>query len=257
MKNTIMLRKKIAESGLFQRNGKSFFKFFYRLLALLLLALYITPALSSDKYQYEYFESQLGHFKELTLGRYADNNDKRILKWVNDINIFVKGDIPATLNNELDSIIVEINNIVSNIKLKKVIVEEKANYFIYLGPAEEYLSIEPSYTRDMLEKGGTFNIYYNSDNEIIEGSMYINTFRYENSKLRKNLLRKLLTGSLGFPYESRNHEYADSIFSGARFREAILNYSNFDKTIIKKLYSKCVKAGMDKFELDNVLLNGC
>jgi hypothetical protein len=257
MQSARVLHNKIVANGQIQRNSKLSFKNLFRLFGMFFLTLYITPSLSSDKYQYEYFESQLGYFKELTLGRYSENNDNRVLKWVKDISIFVKGDIPATLDNELDSIIVDINNIVSNIQLKRVAVEESANYFIFLGSPEEYLSVDPSYTVDMLEKGGAFDIYFNSDNGIVEGSMYINTTRYKNSKSMKSLLRKLLTGSLGFLYHSPNHEYADSIFSGAKYKKVILNYSNFDKTIIKKLYSKCVKAGMDKFELDNVLLNGC
>ena len=257
MQNTIILSKKIVVSVLFHRNSKSLFKKFCLLLALLFLILYITPALSSDKYKYEHFESQLGHFKELTLGRYVDNNDKRIVKWVKDVNIFVKGDIPSSLSSELDILIVEINNIVRNVQLKRITSEKQANYFIFLGAAEEYVSFESNYTLDMLERGGVFDIYYNSDYELVEGAMYMDIGRYKSSNIRKNLLRKLLTNSLGFPYESRNHEYADSIFSGARFKRAILNYSNFDKTIISKLYSECVKAGMDKFEVDNALLNGC
>jgi hypothetical protein len=257
MQNPMLLRNGTAVNGPFQHNNKSLFNFFYRLLALLLLTLYITPALSSDKYQYEYFESQLGHFKELTLGQYVDNNDKRIFKWVKDVNIFVNGDIPSSLSSEIDLLIVEINKIVSNVEFKIVISEEQANYFIFLGEAKEYVNFEPNMTLDDLKSGGSFYLYPNSDYEIVNGSMYIDIARYKNSTVRKHILRKLLTRSLGIPYESRNHEYADSIFSGARYRKLIVSYSNFDKKIIRKLYSECVKAGMDKFELDNALLNGC
>ena len=229
MQNTIVLRSGIVANGLLQNNNKSLFNFSYRFLALLLLTLYITPALSSDKYQYEHFESQLGHFKELTLGQYVDNNDKRIFKWVKDVNIFVKGDIPSSLSSEIDLLIVEINKIVSNVEFKIVISEEQANYFIFLGEAEEYVNFEPNITFDDLKNGGAFYLYPNSDYEIVNGSMYIDIARYKSSTDRKHTLRKLLTRSLGIPYESRNHEYADSIFSGARFREPILSYSNFDK----------------------------
>ena len=85
--------------------------------------------------------------------------------------------------------------------------------------------------------------------------MYIDLAIVEDNTYRKYGLRKLLSHSLGIRYQAP--KYADSVFSSLPYREITLRYSNLDKTIIKKLYSKCVKAGMDKYELDDVLVNGC
>jgi len=244
-----------AVNGPFQHNNKSLFNFFYRLSALLLLTLYITPALSSDKYQYEYFESQLGYFKELTLGQYADNNDQRIWKWVNDINILMRGEMPTVLSDDLDSLIAEVNHIISPIQLRRVTSEEQANYFIFLGTAKTYLNFESSVSPEWVETGIVYFINTNSGYEITNGSMYIDLAMFKQNIHRKYALRDLLSKSLGISFESPR--YADSIFAAPPFKKITLEYSNFDKTIIKKLYSKCVKAGMDKFELDNALLNGC
>ena len=236
--------------------------------AYLLLTFYIMPAVGSDKYQFEYFESQLGYFKQLTLGQYANNNDKRIIKWVNDINIFVKGDMPTVLSDEIDSIIAELNHIVSGIQLTRVTSEEQANYLVITGSTEtNYLNFHPNVPLDSRERFGNFLMYPNSDpeksvagflvypnadHEIIYGSMYID---FDLDKYRRHILRQLLTQSLGIPYKSR--KYGDSIFFYHPSMDMVTRYSHLDKTIIDKLYDKCVKAGMDKFEVDHALVNGC
>lgn len=225
------------------------------LIKLLFLTFYLTPAFAADKYRFEYFESQLGYFKQVTLGYYATNNIKRIMKWKNDINIYVNGNMPESLRNELDSLIVEINHITKNVQLKRVYSEELANYFIFLDSAEQYLNFDPNIPLDLIEKGGVFYIYPNSNYEIVNGSMYIDIIHFKDNLIRKHLLRKLLTQSLGIPYESP--KYVDSIFAEHPFAQIVIKYSNFDKTIINRLYSECVKAGMDKYELDHVLINGC
>jgi len=252
--NTIILRRTTTVNSPLKGN-KSLFKKFKRLLPLLLLTFYIVPAVGSDKYQFEYFESQLGYFKQLTLGQYANNNDKRIIKWVNDINIFVKGDMPTVLSDELDSIIAELNHIVSGIQLTRVTSEEQANYTVFFGSAESYQKFDPNISRNILERAGAMIVYPNSDYELVSGSMYMDIDRYKGDIKRKHVLRKLLSQSLGIPFESP--KYVDSIFAKYPFAQIVIRYSNFDKTIITKLYDKCVKAGMDKFEVDHALVNGC
>ena len=226
-------------------------------LVLWLLTFLTSPAFSADKYQYEYFEGQLGYFKELTLGHYANNNDKRVMKWVNDINIFVKGHMPYSLSSELDEIIADLNPLVAPIQLKKVSLEKQANYVIFIGSPKAYLDFEPSASRKNVNYGAALSVHENSGYEIVNGSMYLDPDIFHDDFKMMSVFRKLITHSLGTRYRSPNYEYADSIFSGTRYREIIVQYSNMDKTIISKLYSECVKASMDKFELDHALINGC
>jgi len=252
MRNTIVPHKNTTSNSPFQSSDKSLFNKCNILLLLLLLIFYVTSAVGSDKHRREIFESQFGYFKELTLGDYTANNDKRIVKWVDDINIFIEGDMPVSLHRELDSLILEINLIISDIQLKIVATEEEANYYIFVNLAEKYRSFYPDTTVDSLKTGGVFNTYGNLDYEITHGSIYIDLDLAE-SNIGKFTLRKLLTHSLGIHHQSRKYE--NSVF--AVNRRSIRGYSNLDQTIIEKLYSECVKAGMDKFELDYVLLNGC
>ena len=209
----------------------------------------------SNKYQYEHFESQLGYFKTITMGQYADNNDQRIWKWVNDINIFVKGDISTLLSSDLDSLISEINHMISPIQLKRVDSEEHANYFIFLDTVTNYLNSEPTIPPELRGTDTAYFIDANSDYEIITGSMNIDPTIFKTNLHKKVVLRDLLSKSLGTSFESR--QYADSVFAAFPFKKLTTKYSNFDKTIISKLYSECVKAGMDKFEVDYALLNEC
>jgi len=258
MRNTF-IPKALGDTRCVNRPLQNIKKLLYKkrtcLIPLLLLAFSFTPTLAADKSRFEYFESQLGYFKQLTLGHYARNNIKRIMKWDNDINIIVNGNMPKSLSNELDSLIVEINHIIKGIRLKRVTSDELANYFIFLDSAEKYLNFDPNIPFELVEKGGVFYIYPNSNYEIINGSMYIDTVRFQDNVIRKHILRKLLTQSLGIPYESP--KYVDSIFAEHPFAQIVIKYSNLDKSIINRLYNECVKAGMDKFELDHVLINGC
>jgi hypothetical protein len=252
MRNTIVPNNNATSSNQFKNYRKPLLKQWSILLSLIALVFCVTPSVGSDQHQDELIEGQLGYFKELALGDYASNNDKRIIKWLDDINIFIEGDIPVSLRWELDSLIVEINNIISDIKLKVVTTEENANYYIFIGLAEKYRNLYPDATLDSLKTGGVFNIYGNLDSEIIHGSVFID-LDSATSDIGKFTLRKLLTHSLGIHHQSLKKE--DSVF--AVNRRSIEGYSDLDRTIIETLYSSCIKAGMDKFEVDDALLDGC
>lgn len=225
-------------------------------LVLLLMMLYFTPTVASNKY--EYFESQLGlsYFKELTLGQYVNNNDKRIRKWVDDINVYVNGDLPPVLSSELNSVITEVDQIITVLQIKRVTSEDEANFFMFFGSGESYLDFEPDVrNKTALEDGmGSFT-HMSKGSEIESVSIYYNWALVEDDVISKYILRKLFTHALGIPYQSP--KYWDSIFAKHPFADVVNEYSSFDKVIISKLYSECVKAGMGKFELDYVLLNGC
>ena len=228
---------------------------FCHVLALFLFVLFVTPAHSADKYQYEYFDGQHGYFKELLLGRYANNNDNRVWKWIDDVKIFVKGDMPASLNKELDKIIVELNQISGSIRFERAASEDQANYFMFFGSGASYLLFEPNARPKSVERGAALYLHKNTGYEILKGSMYIDPAMLEDDAYKKYLLRKIFSHSLGIRYQAPY--YADSVFSSLPYREITLKYSNLDKIIIKEFYSTCVKAGMDKYELDYVLINGC
>ena len=160
--------------------------------------------------------------------------------------------MPASLHRELEPLILEINQILSDIELNIVTIEDEANYYIFVNSAEKYLEFYPDTRVESLKTGGVFNTYGNLDYEITHGSIYIDLDTAE-SNIGKFTLRKLLSHSLGIHHQSRRYE--NSVF--AVNRRSINGYSDLDKIIIERLYSKRIKAGMDKLELDNALLNGC
>lgn len=269
-KTITMIKKTIINIPL-KKSKKTGLAKYIHVLQLLLLTLYMVPAHGSDKFKFEYIEGQLSYIKQLTLGQYANNEDKRIIKWVNDINIYIEGDMSAYWSDVLDSLIIEINHIIDTTQLKRVASEDQANYLIITGSAKkDYLNFHPNVPLNFGERFGNFLmlpnsdperaiggflIYPNSDYEIIYGSMYIDFDMFGSNKYRRHILRQMLTQSLGIPYKSR--KYSDSIFSNHPSGQVVIKYSNFDKTIIKSLYDECVKTGMDKFALDHVLINGC
>ena len=252
MRNNIIPHKNIPPNRVRQSTDKSLLNKFNILILFLLMFFYIMSAVGSDKHRSEISENDSDYFKELTLGDYTVDNKNGIVKWVDDINIFIEGDMPVSLQRELDSLILEINLIISDVELKLVTTEAEANYYIFVNLAEKYRSLYPDSTVGSLKTGGVFNTYGNLDYEITHGSIYIDLVTAE-SNIGKFALRKLLTQSLGIHYQSRRYE--NSVF--AVNRRSIRGYSDLDQAIIRTLYSECVKAGMDKFELDNALLNGC
>jgi ssRNA-specific RNase YbeY (16S rRNA maturation enzyme) len=219
----------------------------------LLLMLYVLPAHGNEKYQLEDFKSQLGYFKQITLGNYKKYPSRRIMKWTSDVKIYLKDDLPSSWDTELNKVLEELNQLTNHVSLIRVTDEESANFFIFSKSLESYQQFEPlaqDYGTDILSLSISKE---NSDYELIHGSMFISPLKFQDpsNSYGKHVLRTYFTSSLGLSNTSR--KYYDSIFLDDSIGAYVTEFSNLDKTIIKTLYDDCIKAGMDQIELDHAL----
>jgi hypothetical protein len=223
----------------------------------LLLMFYFSPAHGNETYHVEYFEYQLGYFKQLTLGNYNKDPSRRIMKWTTDINIFLKDDLPPSWDTELNKVIDELNQLTNQISLNRVANEESANYFIFSKSFENYRQFEPT-AQDYGTDIHSLSIYKDNPNyEVVHGSMFVDPLEFQDpsNSYSKHILRAHLTSSLGFVNTSR--KYYDSIFADESLQVNVTEFSDLDKMVIKTLYDDCIKAGMDQLELDHALKHDC
>ena len=191
----------------------------------------------------------LDYFNEVAFDTEFGDSTQKIAKWVTDVKIFVSGEYPPYLDAELTRIINEINDLSESIQLSRTPFKDKANYQIYFGTGAEYAQIEPSAKAYVDDNFGLLWVYWNANNEIYQGSMYVDIERTGDQDAQKHLLREELTQSLGLLNDS--YTYSDSIFYQDWTQTT--EYSEIDKQVIKVLYSKKIKPGMTKQEVNHVV----
>ncbi|ESA37004.1 sh3 type 3 domain-containing protein [Leptolyngbya sp. Heron Island J] len=190
----------------------------------------------------------LDYFDQVAFGAEFGASTQRINKWVTDIRIFVSGQYPDYLDTELTKIINEINTLSDSIQLSRTPSKQEANYLIHFGTGEEYSQIEPNARAYVDDNFGLLWIYWNGDNEIYKGSMYVDIVRTSDQAAQKHLLREELTQSLGLLNDS--YQYPESIFYQDWTQTT--EYSEMDKHLIEVLYSEQVRPGMTQQDINKV-----
>jgi hypothetical protein len=189
------------------------------------------------------------YFNELIFGSEFGDSNKRSKKWTKSMKIFVSGKCPGYLDKELNKIIKEINALVDSISLSRVTSKRDSNYIIYFGSGKNYAKIEPNAQPYLKDNLGFLWVYWNSNNEIYKGSMYVDIIRTRNKNTQKHLLREELTQSLGIMNDS--YKYPDSIFYQKWTHTT--NYLEIDKYVIQLLYNKEIKPNMNKQEINKII----
>ena len=179
-----------------------------------------------------YTQEEKNYFKEIVLGREYENSDEGIAcKWTSDMNIFVVGQKPEYLMDELDKIVSELNDIIDPININIVNNRSDANYVILFGSQNEFNEMTPISVGYTENNWGMFVI--NSGEVIFRGSMYVDIYRCESIDGQKHLLREELTQSLGLTNDS--YEYDNSIFQ-QRWTETT-EFAPIDVRLIEMLYN--------------------
>ena len=192
------------------------------------------------------------YFKEIAIGSEFSTNNKFIKKWDSDLHIFLMGEDIPVLEQELDAIIGELEVLASPIKFIKVDNKADANYIIYLGEADDYVSlVEPAARQRVADNWGLFWIYWDRNCTINKGSMYVDTHRTQTMDEKKHLLREEFTQSLGLMNDS--YKYEESIFQ--QNWTSTTSFADIDKQLIQILYDPRIKSCMDEAEVNVVLRN--
>ena len=187
-------------------------------------------------------QNVLDYYKEIACkAEYTVNNDTSSFhprRWKKDIKIFVKGTPDSIICSELYKVVSELNDIIESVEIKITDNESEANLIAFFGWFLDYDKLEPFAEPFTGANHGLACIYPSLNNELINGSFYVDVVRCnwfpieQATVLKKHLVREELTQSLGLMNDSM--KYPDSIFyQGFSYPT---EFSQLDIAIIKMHY---------------------
>lgn len=204
-----------------------------------------------------YTTAQINYFLEVALkSEYADS-EPTIKKWDRDINIKVIGSPTPEDLNTLQTVIDELNTLVSGIRLQVVSqaghslqdisshkprsLGNNPNIEIYFVPESKFSQYEPNYQP---LNYGFFWGWWN-DNHAIDRSRVLISTDGVTQQERSHLIREELTQSLGLMEDS--YQYSDSIFYQGWTDTN--HYAEIDKAVIEMLYRPEIHPGMTQSQV--------
>lgn len=190
------------------------------------------------------------YFKEIALGFEFGGGAEEIKKWDHEMIVFVGGEENETLRNELNTIISDLNGLITADSVWVSITTDstESNFYLYFGRGEDYAEIIEEAGEYIDENYGLFFVDWNT-HSITDGTMYVDTERPA-AKNQRHLLREEFTQSFGLAKDSPR--YSDSIFN-SDYSVDVTEYSAMDKAIIELLYRPEIQFGMEEAQVDSVL----
>ncbi|MBK8505756.1 MAG: DUF2927 domain-containing protein [Saprospiraceae bacterium] len=191
----------------------------------------------------------MDYFKDIALGFEFGNASMITRKWKSDLIVFVGGRPTSELLAELEKISSEINALATD-GFNIAIADDslKSNYYIFFGTGTEYAEKFPSQSNLVSSNWGLFSVFWNSQNELYSGQMYVDIMR-ANSTEQKHLLREEFTQSLGLAKDSPL--YIESIFQSAW--TATTEYAMIDNDLIRLIYHPDMSVGLNEEQVDKIL----
>ena len=171
-------------------------------------------------------------------------------KWNEDIRISVTGDMPDYLLEELDEIISELNDLMTDgVSISLAEANEPSNFLIFSGSGAAYAAINPGASTFVRNNSGLFFVNWDAQQNLISADMYVDTRQVE-EVFQMHLLREELTQSLGLARD--RIEYPESIFQASW--TATTEYADIDKELIRLLYHPDVTSGLNEDQVRQVLV---
>ena len=187
---------------------------------------------------------------------YADS-EPTIKKWDRDINIQVLGSPTPEDLNTLQTVIDELNTLITGIRLQVVtqagasiqdissnkprVFGNNPNVEIYFVPESKFSQYEPNYQPINY---GFFWGWWNDHHAIHRSRVLISTNGVTQQE-RSHLIREELTQSLGLMEDS--DQYSDSIFYQGWTDTN--HYAEIDKVVIEMLYRPEIQPGMTQSQV--------
>jgi hypothetical protein len=189
------------------------------------------------------------YFKDIALGFEFGGASRITRKWGSKMTVYVGGRPTLELLDELEQIRTEINTLATDGFTMEVVSDStQANYYLFFGSADEYAEIYPGQA-DLAESNwGLFNVFWNGNNHLNRGYMYVDIERADPTA-QKHLLREELTQSLGLARDS--DAYPESIFQASW--TTTTEYAMIDEDLIRLLYHPEMPVGLSAMQADAVL----
>ncbi len=228
-------------------------KYFYKVFSLLLIPFALMSCKNDDDGPVivtPYQEEVIDYFVEIALGFEHGNSSKITRKWNQEMKVFVGGNPSQELSTELDIVIQEINDLVTDgFQISITADSLDSNYYIFFGSGDAYAKIFPHLSDLTKSNWGLFNLSWGGSNYFTSGRMYVDIER-AGINGQKHLLREELTQSLGLANDS--YKYPESIFQ--QDWTTTTSYSSMDKELIRLLYHPKMPSGLSGTTLKILLL---
>lgn len=224
---------------------KSFFQLFFIGFVIVCL-IQVTKESSSDsngekvsssdlieKVKKTHSEKSVEYFKEITLSTENGESLSAPYRWTNNVKIWVDGNIPYYLENELVKVVGELNDIINTIEIEIVNNKSESNLIIYFGgPSDFNRYCNPDDKSLASNCNGFFEVGNNN------GLIFINLEETSGrSTYQRHILREEVTQSLGLFNDS--NKYPESIFYQKSLGDqSVTEYSELDKELIDMLYNE-------------------
>ena len=191
----------------------------------------------------------IDYFKDIALGFEFGNASMITRKWQSDLTVFLGGQPPSELRAELQNITGEINTLATD-GFKVVISDDSlvSNFYIFFGSGTDYAEKFPSQSNLVSSNWGLFSVFWNGQNQLNSGHMYVDIVRASTTE-QKHLLREEFTQSLGLARDSPL--YIESIFQSAWTTTS--EYATIDADLIRLLYHPKMSVGLNADRVEEVL----
>lgn len=197
----------------------------------------------------EYQKNVIYYFQEVALGFEYGTAPQITRKWAGPMRVFVEGAGNVVLEQELASVVDELNGLVSDdFSIEIVKSRTGANFLVYFGSPSEYRALYPEDSKFTYSNSGIYRVYWNGSNQITRGRMFVNTVSTGVIEQR-SVLREELTQSLGLGRDSELVQ--ESIFQ-SRYTTPT-TFADIDREVIRLLYHPRVTTGLSRQEVAFIL----
>jgi hypothetical protein len=188
------------------------------------------------------------YFKEVALGFEYGSASAITRKWKGAMKVYVAGKPTPSLLTELDRVIEELNSLATDgFHIEIVAEQSRSNFEIFFGSRPEFVAGHPMDSETVKGSSGIFRIFWNRENRITRGYIFIHTATSEQEQ--KHAIREELTQSLGLGKDSPLH--SDSIFQTAWTIPT--EFAEIDRDLVRILYHPRVTAGLSADEVESII----
>ncbi len=187
-------------------------------------------------------------FVTVALGSDFGSGIPVVKKWQKPVKIFIKGSYTDDHLSELESVINDINDLLTGfMTVEQVQDSTDSNMIAFFGSKSEYINLFPEAQHELNNAIGFFVIHHNKNFEIESGHIFIDVHN-TTIQIQKHILREELTQSLGLPN--------DIGLPNSMFYDKPSNtttYSNEDKELLRMLYRPEILPGMNEGTVRSVI----
>ncbi len=197
----------------------------------------------------EFQQETIDYFADVALGFEFGGASLITRKWNEDILISVSGEMPDYLIDELNDVISDLNELITDgVTISIAEGSQTPNFSVFFGSGGAYANLNPNAAAFVADNRGLFFVDWDARQNINYANMYVDTELIE-EVFQLHLLREELTQSLGLAMD--RIEFPESIFQTTW--TSTTEYAEIDKELIRLLYHPDVTSGLNEEQLRKVL----